>query len=239
MKINTRFIEYKKINEKKYDYVIKTKSYFNYGEYEGLINGLEITVKGLRESKSILVYGAFYDDQDKVIVKGDILYLSTSYDITKVSLTTCNIEAELILDDDTSFGLYEAPEEGHFIIHGELSIIMIDGDLNIIWQYQLPDISIPMSGKDPFKVADGYIYVKDFNNDYYYIGYDGKLISSSNSIYRKGEHRYYLHEYNPNIEYPDDAVFIKRDENESENWDEIMKELDDKLKRLQEAKEND
>lgn len=181
MKINTRFIEYKKIDERRYDSVIKTKSFFNYGEYEGVINGLEITIKGLSEPKLILVFGAFYDDRDVAIVKDDNLYISSSYEITKVSLTTCKIEEELVLDDDTSFGLYEAPKEGRFIIHGEQSIIMIDCDLNIIWRYPLPDISIPMSGKDPFKVTDGYVYVMDFNNDYYYIGYDGKTITSSKS----------------------------------------------------------
>lgn len=48
------------------------------------------------------------------------------------------------------------------------------------------------------------------------------------------KHRYYLHEYDPNVDYPDDAVFVKRDENESEDWDEIMKELDEELERLKE-----
>ena len=55
----------------------------------------------------------------------------------------------------------------------------------------------------------------------------------------KKEHRYYLHEYDPNIDYPDDAVFVMRDENESEDWDEIMKKLDEELKRLKDEGNHD
>ena len=53
----------------------------------------------------------------------------------------------------------------------------------------------------------------------------------------KKKHRYYLHEYDPNIEYPDDAVFVMLDE--SEDWDAIMKELDEELKRLKEEGNHD
>ena len=53
----------------------------------------------------------------------------------------------------------------------------------------------------------------------------------------KKKHRYYLHEYDPNIEYPDDAVFVMLDE--SEDWDAIMKELDEELKRLKEECNHD
>lgn len=51
------------------------------------------------------------------------------------------------------------------------------------------------------------------------------------------KHRYYLHEYDPNVEYPEGTVFVKRDERNLEDWDGMLKRIDEKVKRLKEERE--
>lgn len=73
------------------------------------------------------------------------------------------------------FGIY--PKGEKYILHGELEIMMLDGDLNRVWVYTGRDIFAAPDNREVFRMEEDRILLEDFMGNRYIIDYEGKRIS--------------------------------------------------------------
>ncbi len=67
--------------------------------------------------------------------------------------------------------------ENDFILHGELTIFRVDRNLEIKWKFSAKDIFVRCGSDEPaFIMKEDRICLYDFEENYYEIDYDGKVI---------------------------------------------------------------
>lgn len=64
-----------------------------------------------------------------------------------------------------------------YIIHGELQITMLDPMLNKKWDFTGRSIFVSQSGKCAFEICGDVIKLNDYDDNYYEIDLDGKLLA--------------------------------------------------------------
>lgn len=74
-----------------------------------------------------------------------------------------------------AFGLYSIPDG--YVIHGELEVAMYDKEFHKKWGFIGRDIFVSISNKQEFQLRDDRVCLYDFEDNYYEIDYNGKLIS--------------------------------------------------------------
>lgn len=73
-----------------------------------------------------------------------------------------------------NFGVYEV--ENGFVIYGEEEILMLDFDFNELWSFLGEDIFVSQKRGNCFEISDGTIRFYDFNETYYELSLEGKVI---------------------------------------------------------------
>lgn len=73
-----------------------------------------------------------------------------------------------------AIGLYKL-DDG-YIIHGEMQILKLDFELNIVWWFCGADIFVSPQGEKSFKLSEDKIELIDFENNRYTINLNGELI---------------------------------------------------------------
>lgn len=112
--------------------------------------------------KSVLI-----DNENLVIVIGDEIFSLSLPELKLNWNTKCG-------DCVTCFGLYKLND--FYIVHGECSILRISKTGNIDWEFFGRDIFTTIEGIDVFCVTDEMIIVKNWENNVYKLGLDGKLM---------------------------------------------------------------
>ena len=70
-----------------------------------------------------------------------------------------------------------------YILYGECEIYRISSDLNVQWQFSGRDIFVRSRGKEPaFELQKDRICLYDFEENYYEVSYDGKVITDRPAI---------------------------------------------------------
>ena len=64
-----------------------------------------------------------------------------------------------------------------YLIYGEIEIIKLDNEFNVAWKFSGRDIFVSISGKNAFEIAEQSIKLYDFEDNFYEIDFDGKLIN--------------------------------------------------------------
>ena len=64
-----------------------------------------------------------------------------------------------------------------YLIYGEIEIIKLDNEFNTLWKFSGRDIFVSTTGKNAFELTDHSIKLYDFNDNFYEIDFDGKLIN--------------------------------------------------------------
>lgn len=118
---------------------------------------------GSPDKKSILV-----DNDNLLITVGDCIFNLSIPELKLNWQTKC-------CDCVTCFELVGVSDG--YIIHGECSILKVQKDGRIAWEFTGRDIFTTVEGVDIFKIIDGIIIVKDWQNYTYKIDMDGKIIS--------------------------------------------------------------
>ena len=75
----------------------------------------------------------------------------------------------------STFGLYEASQG--YIVHGELDILMLDSNFELLWDFSGRDIFVSVTGKTAFILTDTTIQLFDFEDNYYEIDLNGRLVN--------------------------------------------------------------
>ena len=129
---------------------------------------------GVSQSISILCnYMTSLDNS--AILKGSQLILMLNEQLFEINMQTCAIEKYKKLDIiGGTFGLYETAHG--YVIHAELDILMLNLDFEILWDFSGRDIFVSITGKTAFTLTDTAIQLFDFNDHYYELDLDGKLV---------------------------------------------------------------
>ena len=128
---------------------------------------------------SIALIGDFYSyDIDCSILDGEILTVLQNDDIVQIRVT----DGSLVLYKKfecfgCNYGIYKLKQG--YIIYGEMEITMLDDAFNKKWQFSGRDIFVSLSEKKPFELCENSIKLYDFENNFYEIDFDGKLISET------------------------------------------------------------
>ena len=61
------------------------------------------------------------------------------------------------------------------MIYGEIEIIKLDNNFNIVWKFSGKDIFVSVSGKNAFEFTAGSIKLYDFEDNFYELDFDGNI----------------------------------------------------------------
>jgi hypothetical protein len=108
---------------------------------------------------------ALVDNENLLIIAGDWIFNLSIPELKLNWQTKCG-------DCVTCFELF-AVSDG-YIVHGECSILKVQKDGRIAWEFSGRDIFTTVEGIDIFKIVNGIIMVKDWQNYTYKIDLEGK-----------------------------------------------------------------
>lgn len=124
----------------------------------------------------IALIGPFHSyDSDCAILDDEILTVLQGNMITQIKITDASIVRNIMLDCfGCNFAIYKVNRG--YIIYGEIEITMLDFEFKKKWSFSGKDIFVSISDKEPFAIREKTICLCDFENNYYEIDFDGKLI---------------------------------------------------------------
>ncbi len=168
------------INPLDWRFVDTPKPYINwlYGEgcTEGYVN-TSIGVKNVQSGKEVLLLASggssgvhetayVFRENELVVCVGDCVFSLNRFDLTKKWIKKC--------DFATCFQVVKYGE--NYLIHGELSISMINRKGDILWTFSGRDIFVRPGDEVTFKVIDSEIYLMDWQGYEYTLNGDGVQI---------------------------------------------------------------
>lgn len=137
---------------------------------------LHLSVKGVQNADIALIGDYYTYLEDCAILDDDILTVLQNDYITQIDLKTVQIIAGYELDVfGTTFSIYRMPDG--YLIYGEIEIIKLDDGFNTVWKFSGKDIFVSITGKNAFELTDHSIKLYDFEDNFYEIDFDGKLIN--------------------------------------------------------------
>ena len=132
------------------------------------------SMHGIVHSLSILC-SYMTDLENAALLKGDHLILLLNEQLFKISMKDCSVREYKQLDIiGCTFGLYETIPG--YVVHGELDILMLDSNFELLWDFSGRDIFVSVTGKTAFTLTDTTIQLYDFEDNYYEIDMNGKLL---------------------------------------------------------------
>lgn len=143
----------------------------------GFYKALSITIDLFYRNFQIALVGDFCScEMDCAILDDEILTILQNNTITQLSIIDGSVLLFKKLDCfGINYGIYKL-QQG-YIIYGEVEIIMLDFEFNEKWKFSGKDIFVSISGKTAFQICEKTIKLYDFEDDFYEIDFEGKLIS--------------------------------------------------------------
>lgn len=137
---------------------------------------LAIHIDLFAKEYSIALVGSFYTyDFDCAVLENDALTVLQNDTITIINIFDGSITKHIKFDCfGCNYGIYKVKKG--YIIYGEIEITMLNFDFVKKWSFSGKDIFVSLSNKKPFELRDNSICLYDFEDNYYEIDYDGKII---------------------------------------------------------------
>ena len=112
---------------------------------------------------------------EKSALLGDRLLIACGNEVFCVLLPTLELLWHTQVDMATCFEI--VPYQDDYITHGEVEIVRLNKQGEILWQFSGKDIFVsPIERTPAFKTTSQGIDLVDFNYEEYHIDYNGKLI---------------------------------------------------------------
>lgn len=158
---------------KQYDLVYNPDKYRNNDFYKTLALNINL----YSEKINIALLGDFYTyETECAVLDRDILTVLQNDTITQINV----IDGSLVLHKQfdcfgCNYGIYRV--NIGYIIYGEIEIIMLDFKFNKKWAFSGRDIFVSLSAKKSFEIYKDRIKLYDFEDNYYEIDFNGKIVS--------------------------------------------------------------
>ena len=145
------------------------------GEYDQLI-GIRIYENEEPIGKVLLVADTYNVLSEKgILLDNDRLLIACGNEVFCILLPTLELLWHTQVDMATCFEI--VPYQEDYITHGEVEIVRLNKQGEILWQFSGKDIFVSPSERTPaFKMTPQGIDLIDFNYEEYHIDYEGKLI---------------------------------------------------------------
>lgn len=155
-----------------YDVTLNPRNY----QRNDYTNTLSIHVDLCSREYQIALIGPYPSwDSDCAVLENDILTVLQNDMITQINISNASIIHNVMLDCfGCNFAIYKIHKG--YVIYGECEITMLDFYLKKQWSFSGKDIFASASGKEPFILHKNSICLYDFEDNYYEIDFDGKLI---------------------------------------------------------------
>ncbi len=160
-------------DNKYYDIIYNPEQFQKNDFYKALIIHIDLFSK----EYSIALIGDYYsNDGDCALLNDDILTVLQNDYITQINVKTGLIINRIHLIDNfgINFAIYKS-QKG-YVIYGEIEITALNNDFQTEWTFSGRDIWASITGKNPFELCDDRIKLYDFNDNYYEIDLNGKVI---------------------------------------------------------------
>ena len=123
-------------------------------------------ISGEREYSIALIGGNTSDDSECAVLEGNVLTVLQDEFITGIDLAKCSIlNSKKIPQSFVNYALFRVP--GGLVVYGELEIIGLDRDLNVVWRYGARDIITSfgiLEDRIEYSDCSGIGYVIDLDN---------------------------------------------------------------------------
>lgn len=144
------------------------------GEFTKVVR-VSSSMQGVDHSISILC-SRMTELDHAAFLQEDHLILMLDEQLFRIGMKDCTIQKYKQLDiDGGTFGIYETARG--YVVHGELDILMLDPDFNLLWTFTGRDIFVSVTGKTAFKRTNTTIQLYDFEDNYYEIDMNGRLLA--------------------------------------------------------------
>ena len=179
------------IKNKECEIIIETDNTFdpystdNIYHYDKIHNPLElktyyltfsINIKTTDKNISLALIGDRYSFAEKcaVLKDNDLIILLNNF-IFKINILTGELVSSNPIETyGCNFEIYQI--DNGYIIYGEIEILMLDFNFNVIWRFSGRDIFVTTNDLIPFELCDEIIKLHDFENNYYELTLEGNLI---------------------------------------------------------------
>ncbi len=159
-------------DNKKYDRIMNPTD----KKRSNMYKTLRISVKGNINKEIALIGDCCICALDCAILEDDVLTLLLNNHITQINITTLEIVGGYELDVfGTTFAIYRMADG--YLIYGEIEIIKLDNNFNIVWKFSGKDIFVSVSGKNAFELTAESIKLYDFEDNFYELDFDGNIIN--------------------------------------------------------------
>ena len=159
-------------DNKHYDYVLNPNNFSGNEEYKTFSICVDLFT---REYTIALVgdYNSF--DYDCAFLDGYILTVMQNNTISQIDVRNANL---LLFKKYECFGCAFAifRIQNGYIVYGEIEIIRLNENFEKLWSFSGRDIFVSISNKKPFELCEDRIKLYDFEDNYYELNFDGKLI---------------------------------------------------------------
>lgn len=158
-----------------YDYVFGLEKVNEFYD-ANLDRTLSVNVKAGDKAVKIALTGENYSfDRNCAVLEDDVLTVLQNTTITQIDLRGFKrILHKNINECFFGFELYKVKD--FYILYGETEIIRLDKNFNCVWTFSGIDIFTTLDNTSAFVIDDDRIKLRDFQNNYYEINFDGKLI---------------------------------------------------------------
>lgn len=136
-----------------------------------------IEIDGINGKTKIALVGDFFSyDYECAILEGEVLTVLQNHSVSQIDIA----DGELLRHKEfecfgTNNAIYRV--ENGYVIYGEVQITMLDLQLNKLWDFSGRDIFVSVTGKNCFELTEDSIRLYDFEDNYYEIDFNGKLIN--------------------------------------------------------------
>ena len=159
-------------DNKRYDYVLNPSNKRRGAMYKVL----HLSAKGVQNADIALVGDYYTYLEDCAILEDNILTVLQNDYISQIDLETFQIIASYKLDVfGSNFSIHRITDG--YLIYGEIEILKLDNEFNTSWKFSGRDIFVSITGKNVFELTDHSIKLYDFEDNFYEIDFDGKLIN--------------------------------------------------------------
>lgn len=163
-------------NPHKYDIIYGDSSEFSFTSLHGIkiydVEGNLLKCVGVANTG-----GATSINKNSFVIKNNLLLICCCDSIFCLSVPNLKLQWQKTADYITCFEIFKC--ENDYIIRGEVDIIRITDNGDILWKFSGKDIFVTQSGVNDFFIKDDFVFVKDWEENEYKIDCktgDGNII---------------------------------------------------------------
>lgn len=156
----------------------KYDKYLNIEEDHEFNRCFLITVQHFGELQTVFLSAPYYTPSDAFVAPNkDGLLFAMNEIIGVFDPRTLDFEIKAEIEMlGTLIAVY--PYKNDYILYGELEIYRVSESMEILWDFSGRDIFVKCYGDQPtFQMKEDRICLYDFEDNYYEISYDGKIIA--------------------------------------------------------------